>query len=115
MGLQESSIYSPMMWLLLVFTIIELISTASIVDPPQQSVNCPMQGMDCAFNDIEQARWSDAWQECAAQCARHKTCAYWSWHVPDALINPRGSGLSLVAVSSSRTLSSSRDSTPAPA
>ena len=70
--------------------------------------NCPMVGFDCLFNDIERAAnvgqdtvavkcaavfyvlVDRSWQECAAQCAGHRLCAYWSWRVPSALVNPYG-------------------------
>merc|ERR1711915_952990 len=52
--------------------------------------NCPMVGLDCLFNDIERAGNSATWQECAIQCANHRTCAYWSWRVPSSDINPYG-------------------------
>merc|ERR1711892_1298444 len=52
--------------------------------------NCPMVGLDCLFNDIERAYNSQTWQECATQCSNHRTCAYWSWRVPSADVNPYG-------------------------
>merc|ERR1711956_34946 len=55
-----------------------------------RDVACPMQGLDCVFNNIERANNVGSWQECAVQCSNHRTCAYWSWHIPDALNDPYG-------------------------
>merc|ERR1712212_1119901 len=52
--------------------------------------DCPMVGLDCLSNDIERAYNSQTWQECAVQCASHRTCAYWSWRVPSSDVNPYG-------------------------
>jgi len=70
-----------------------LLATPALSSPAKQAqkgIDCPMQGQDCAFNDIERAPDANTWQECAWQCANHRTCAYWSWHLPSAFINPYG-------------------------
>merc|ERR1719500_1852254 len=56
----------------------------------EQESSCPMVGLDCLFNDIERAYNSQTWQECAVQCASHRSCAYWSWRVPSSDVNPYG-------------------------
>ena len=30
------------------------------------------------------------WQQCAAQCAQDRLCAYWSWRTPAHAVNPYG-------------------------
>merc|ERR1711892_712849 len=57
---------------------------------PPPDTSCPWVGLDCLFHDIVATGNIMTWQECAAQCAAHKTCAYWSWRGPQAWMNPYG-------------------------
>merc|ERR1719209_640649 len=66
---------------------------AGVVSGPARASTgevCPMQGQDCAFHDITRANNVGTWQECAWQCNNHRTCTYWSWHLPDANVEPYG-------------------------
>merc|ERR1711964_785830 len=56
--------------------------------PPPPDPSCPWVGLDCLFHNIVAMGSTLSWQECAAQCAAHKTCAYWSWRGADAWVNP---------------------------
>merc|ERR1712227_864982 len=67
------------------FAILKSNFTAMEPDP-----NCPMVGFDCLFHDIERGANSGTWQECAQQCFNHRSCAFWSWRVPSAGVNPYG-------------------------
>eukprot|EP00090_Calanus_glacialis_P044248 TRINITY_DN78788_c0_g1_i1.p1 TRINITY_DN78788_c0_g1~~TRINITY_DN78788_c0_g1_i1.p1 ORF type:complete len:121 (-),score=16.18 TRINITY_DN78788_c0_g1_i1:63-383(-) len=58
--------------------------------PPPPDTSCPWVGLDCLFNDISVTGNIQTWQDCAAACAAHKTCAYWSWRGPTAWMNPYG-------------------------
>merc|ERR1719369_2636698 len=78
------------MFLLIFSFVLSLASSTHIAETPEEKYSCPMQGLDCAFHDIERARDCGTWQECASQCHSNKFCAFWSWHVPDAWVSPYG-------------------------
>merc|ERR1712080_155577 len=56
----------------------------------ERNLDCPAFGTDCPFMDIERAADASSWQQCAYQCANHKTCVYWSWRIPSANDRPYG-------------------------
>merc|ERR1711874_746027 len=78
-----------MMFLITLCLIVSSV-TSLVVPSPRAGQDCPMVGLDCLFNDIERAYNSQTWQECAVQCASHRSCAYWSWRVPSSDVNPYG-------------------------
>merc|ERR1712110_6291 len=65
---------------LLILSLLAVTSlAASLKDDSGLSWRCPQPLANCLFNDIQTGELTDRWLGCAAQCAAHPDCEYWTY------------------------------------